>query len=106
MYRPCAVALMLGFASPAAAPGQMPGPIAWTLASGDYTVFGHTDYPPTLILLPRIIYDTARGVDSLRTVDSVRVAALTTTVATGLAAGLAGWPNDLYCGGVSSGAMQ
>src|SRR5262245_1524456 len=104
MYRPSVVLFLLGLASPAAAPGQMPGPSIWTLVSGDFTIFGHTDYTPTLVLLPRIVYDTSRGIDSLRTVDSVRQAS--TRVSNGLAAGLAGWPSDLYCGGVTSGAMQ
>jgi hypothetical protein len=102
MSRPCsALLLLLGLASPGTA--QAPSPTAWTLASGDFTIYGHTNYTPTLLLLPRIVYDTARGVDSARMVDSVRAAAKKPA---GFAAGLTRWPADFYCGGAASAAMQ
>ena len=103
MSRPCSVLLLLlGLASPAAA--QTARPTAWTLASGEFTIYGHTDYTPTLTLLPRIVYDTARGLDSARIVDSVRLAP-TTTLA-GFAAGLSAWPADFYCDGPTSATVQ
>ena len=84
MSRPCsALLLLLGLASPGSA--QSPSPAVWTFASGDFTIYGHTDYTPTVLPIPRIIYDTARGLDSARVVDSVRVAAATPA---GLAAGM------------------
>jgi hypothetical protein len=101
MSRPCvALAVLLGLTGPVA--GQT-APIAWTLASGDYVIYGHTSYTPTFTLLPRIIYDTTRGIDSARVVDSV---ARVRTAVAGLAAGLNAWPEDLYCGGPASGAVQ
>jgi hypothetical protein len=104
MYRLYFILFLLGLASPAAAPAQMLGPSTWTLASGDFTIFGHTEYTPTFVLLPRIVYDTSRRLDSLRTVDSVRLASATVT--NRFAAGLTAWPTDLYCGGIASGTMQ
>ena len=102
MFRPSpALLLLLGFASTGTA--QAPSSAAWTLASGDFTVYGHTEYTPALIPIPRIVYDTARRVDSARVVDSVRMAA---TDPAGFAAGLSGWPAELYCGGVTSAATQ
>ena len=102
MSRPCSVlCLLLGLASPAAP--QAAGPTPWSLASGEFTIYGHTDYTPTLTLRPRIVYDTARGLDSARTVDSVRVAR---TSPGGLAAGMTRWPGGMYCGGAASGTMQ
>lgn len=103
MSRPrCALfLLLLGLASPGAA--QTEGSTGWTLGIGEFTIYGHTDYSPTLILLPRIVYDTTRGLDSARVVDSVRVSG---TNPPGFAAGLSNWPTDLYCGGPSSGAAQ
>src|SRR5438094_2667630 len=102
MYRPRFVLLLLlGLASSAAA--QTARSTAWTLASGDFTIYGHTDYTPTSTLLPRIVYDTARGVDSARVVDSVRLASANLP---GLAAGLSAWPADLYCGGPASASVQ
>ncbi|MGI9040418.1 MAG: hypothetical protein ACR2HK_04815, partial [Gemmatimonadales bacterium] len=102
MSRPrSALFLLLGLASPAAA--QTASLAAWTLASGDFTIYGHTNSTPTVTLRPRIVYDTARGTDSARVVDSVRV---TGTKPAGLAAGLSAWPADHYCGGITSGAMQ
>ena len=59
MSRPHIVALVLGLASPALAPAQMP-PSPWTLASGDFTIFGHTDYSPTLVLIPRDEHELLR----------------------------------------------
>jgi hypothetical protein len=102
MSRPCvALAVLLGLTGPAA--GQTAGPIVWTLASGDYVIYGHTSYTPTVTLLPRIVYDTAHGVDSARVVDSV---ARVRTGLAGLAAGLNAWPEDLYCGGPACGTVQ
>jgi hypothetical protein len=103
MCRPLFVSLLLlGLTRPA--PAQSVDPISWTLASGEFTIFGHTDYSLTLTLLPRIVFDTARGIDSLRTVDSVQVARAAKV--TGFTAGLSSWPADFYCGGVTTGAMQ
>jgi hypothetical protein len=102
MSRSCsALLLLLGLASPGAA--QAPNTAAWTFALGDFTIYGHTNYIPTFVLLPRIVYDTARGVDSARVMDSVRVAA---KKGVGLAAGLTRWPADFYCSGPTSAAMQ
>ncbi|MGH7580683.1 MAG: hypothetical protein ACREM9_10960 [Gemmatimonadales bacterium] len=102
MSRPCsALFLLLGLAGPGAA--QAPSPVAWTLAIGDYTIYGRTTYIPTVTLRPRIVYDTAHGVDSARVVDSVRTAAADHA---GFAAGLSTWPTDAYCGGMMSAAMQ
>ncbi len=102
MSRPCsALLLLLGLASPGAS--QAPNTSAWTLALSDFTIYGHTTYTPKLVLLPRIVYDTARGVDSARVVDSVRAAARNHA---GFAAGLVRWPADFYCGGPTSAAMQ
>lgn len=96
--------LLLGLTRPA--PAQRVDPISWTLASGDFTIFGHTDYTLTVSLLPRIVFDTTRGIDSLRTVDSVRVAAAGPANVNGFTAGLSSWPADFYCGGATTGAMQ
>ena len=102
MSRPCsALLLLLGLASAGAA--QAPNTAPWTLALGDFTVYGHTTYNPTVVLVPRIVYDTAHGVDSARVVDSVRAAAKPSG---GFAAGLSAWPTDSYCGGPVSAAMQ
>jgi hypothetical protein len=103
MSRPCsALLLLLGLASPGAA--QAPSTAAWTLAVGDYTIYGRTTYTPTLVLLPRVVYDTARRVDSARVVDSVRVAAKEEDA--GFAAGLSAWPTGSYCAGPMSATMQ
>ena len=102
MSRPCSVLLLLlGLTSPAAA--QTASPTAWTLASGDFTIYGHTDYTPTSTLRPRIVYDTVRGLDSARIVDSVRLAS---TSLPGLAAGLSAWPAGFYCDGPASATVQ
>lgn len=102
MSRPRVVLfLLLGLTGPSAA--QTASPIAWTLASGDYTIFGHTSYTPTLTLMPRLVYDTAHGVDSARVVDSV---APTRSGIAGFAAGLNAWPEELYCGGLTSATVQ
>jgi hypothetical protein len=94
--------MLVGLASPLAA--QSASTAAWTLASGEFTVYGRTIYTPAVVLVPRIVYDTARRVDSARVVDSVRLAPAAHSA--GLAAGLSGWPADEYCGGVTSAAMQ
>ena len=103
MPRPCpALLLLLGLASPA--PAQTASTAAaWTLASGEFTVHGHTIYRSSVVLVPRLVYDTAHRVDSARVVDSVRPALAHPA---GLAAGFSGWPADLYCGGVPTAAMQ
>jgi hypothetical protein len=102
MFRSCsALLLLLGLASPGAA--QAPNPSAWTLAISDFTIYGHTTYTPRLVLLPRVVYDTAQSVDSARVVDSVRVAE---KKAAGFAVGLSRWPADLYCSGPTSAAAQ
>ena len=102
MFRPSsALLLLLGLAGPGAA--QAPNPAPWTLALGDYTIYGHTRYTPIVVLRPRVVYDTAHGVDSARVVDSVRAAA---KLHAGFAAGLSTWPTDSYCSGPMSAAMQ
>jgi hypothetical protein len=102
MSRPCsALLVLLALASPGAA--QAPGPIAWTLAVGDYTIFGRTTYNPTITLRPRIVFDTLRGYDSTRVVDSVRAAAKPSEA---FAIGLSSWPAESYCSGLMSAAMQ
>ncbi|MBA3260296.1 MAG: hypothetical protein H0T68_12635 [Gemmatimonadales bacterium] len=102
MSRPrSALLLLLGLASPGAA--QSLSTAAWALPSGDFTIYGHTSYSPRFTLLPRIVYDTARGVDSTRVVDSVRV---TATHPAGFAAGMSAWPAERYCGGPTSAATQ
>src|SRR5687768_4529441 len=84
MSRSCSVLLLLlGLASAGAA--QAPNPVPWTLALGAFTIFGHTTYNPTVVLVPRVVYDTAHGLDSARVVDSVRAAAKKSV---GFAAGL------------------
>ncbi|HEY7637000.1 MAG TPA: hypothetical protein VH763_15730 [Gemmatimonadales bacterium] len=102
--------LVLGFTSPGPAPAQTASPIPWTFASGDFTVFGHTEYTVTMTLLPRIVFDTAHRVDSLRTVDSVRIGSTTPpqpkSDTMGFAAGLSSWPANLYCGRLNSGTME
>lgn len=102
MSRPCsALLVLLALASPGAA--QAPGPMAWTLAVGDYTIYGRTTYNPTITLRPRIVFDTLRGYDSTRVVDSVRAAAKPNA---GFAIGLSSWPAESYCSGLMSAAMQ
>lgn len=102
MSRSCpALLVLLGLASPA--PAQTPDPAVWTLALGEYTVFGHTSYNPTVVVRPRIVYDTTAVVDSARVVDSVLVAVRKTA---GLAAGMSAWPENLYCTGPASATME
>jgi hypothetical protein len=100
---PSALLLLLGLTSPGAGAAQTASTISWVLASADTTFYGHTDYIPWLTLIPRTVYDTTRGVDSARVVDSIRVARATLA---GFAAGLSAWPAELYCGGPTSAAMQ
>lgn len=102
MSRPSsATLLLLALASPGAA--QAPTPSVWTLAVGDYTIYGRTTYTPRTVLRPRIVYDTLHGLDSARVVDSVRASA---SPHGGFAAGLSTWPIDAYCSGPMSAAMQ
>ena len=102
MLRPCsALLLLLALASPGAT--QAPNTVAWNLALDDFTIYGHTTYSQTFVLLPRIVYDTARRVDSTQVVDSVRAAAKKDG---GFAAGLTRWPAEFYCSGPTSAAMQ
>jgi hypothetical protein len=96
-------ALLLGLATPLLAQAQAPEPAVWTVASGDYTVYGRTIYTAVRALVPRIVFDTAHRMDSTRVVDSVRAGA---SEHAGLAAGMSAWPADSYCGGPLSGAMQ
>jgi hypothetical protein len=96
-----ALLLLLGLASAGAA--QSPGTAAWTFDLGDYTIHGHTTYNSTLVLIPRIVFDTVRGVDSTRVVDSVALAKKHTA---GFAAGLSAWPTESYCAGPVTAAMQ
>jgi hypothetical protein len=102
MPRPHLTALLL-FALTGPGAAQTPGATAWTVAVGDYLLFGHTEYVRTFRLVPRIVYDTAPALDSSRVVDSVRAAVAESR---GLAAGLSAWPADLYCDGVATGALQ
>ena len=63
VLRPTVVLLSLvGLAS--SAPGQAASTAGWTIAVGEFTIYGHTDYTPTVTLIPRIVFDTARGSDS------------------------------------------
>lgn len=101
MSRPCsALLLVLGVASTGVA--QAPS-TTWTLTLGEYTLYGHTTYDPTVTLVPRLVHDTVHGLDSARTIDSVRAAR---PQQTGFAAGLSAWPTESYCGGMMTGTMQ
>ena len=103
MSRPrAAVLALIGLASPVTGAAQTTT-AGWTVAAGEYTVFGHTLYTNGWVLQPRIVFDSVAKVDSARVVDSVRLAAAKPV---GLAAGLSAWPADLYCDGITSGAMQ
>jgi hypothetical protein len=102
MSRTCSALLML-LALAARGAAQAPGPVAWTLAVGDYTIYGRTSYNPTITLRPRIVFDTLRGYDSTRVVDSVRAAPKT---GAGFAVGLSRWPTEDYCSGLMSAAIQ
>jgi hypothetical protein len=93
--------VLLGIAGRAAA--QAPDQVTWTLAVGEFTVYGTTRYTPTIVLRPRIVFDTAQGLDSTRVVDSVRTAA---DRHAGFAVGLSTWPTRSYCDGPMSAAMQ
>jgi hypothetical protein len=96
-----AMLLLLGLASPGTA--QSPSTADWSIPVGEFTIFGHTDYTPTIVLLPRVVYDTGRGMDSARVVDSVRARAKGST---GFAVGLSAWPPELYCSGPMSATIQ
>ena len=95
--------LLLGLTGPVEGAAQTASTISWVLATADTTIYGHTNYTPTLTLIPRTVYDTSRGLDSARVVDSIRVAR---AAFAGFAAGLSAWPADFYCGGLTSAAMQ
>jgi hypothetical protein len=95
------IALLLGLAGRAA--GQAPEPVTWSLPVGQFTVYGTTTYTPTIVLRPRVVFDTTQGLDSSRVVDSVRTAA---DRHTGFAVGLSTWPTNAYCDGPMSAAMQ
>lgn len=97
--------LVLLAATPGPTGAQSATTAGWTIASGDYTIYGHTDYIPAILVLPRLVWDTTQGLDSARVVDSVRTIQKPVLRA-GLAAGLSQWPEDLYCSGPSSAAMQ
>ncbi len=94
---------LLGLAGSAA--GQASSTLGWTIAVGEFTIYGHTDYIPTITLIPRIVFDTARGTDSARVVDSVR-ATPTPAGTAGFAAGMSQWPAASYCAGPASAATQ
>jgi hypothetical protein len=104
MSRPTFV-LFIGLlaATPGRTGAQSATAAAWSIASGEYTIYGHTDYTPTLVVLPRLVWDTTRALDSARTVDSVRT---TPAPPMAFAAGLSGWPADYYCSGPTTGALQ
>jgi hypothetical protein len=102
MFRPCSTLLVvLVIAEPGGA--QAPSTAAWNLAVGDYTIHGHTTYTPSVSLLPRIVFDTARGIDSARFVDSVTASRVP---AAGFAAGLSAWPESFYCAGPATATIQ
>ncbi len=104
MLRPGLVLLpLIGLAGSAA--GQAANTVGWTIAVGEFTVYGHTDYTPTITLIPRIVFDTARGSDSARMVDSVRATPVPSG-SVGFAAGMSQWPEASYCAGPTSAAMQ
>jgi hypothetical protein len=98
-----AVLLLLGAATPLTAQAPAPEAAAWTLASGDYTVYGRTIYTPVRTIVPRLVFDTTHRMDSTRVVDSVRAIP---SAHAGLAAGMSAWPADSYCDGPLSGSMQ
>ena len=103
MSRTCVALLLLGLASPAVATATGTAtPASWTLVSGDSTIDGRT---AVFNLVPRVVRDTAEGVDSPRVVDRVR-ATVSGPVPVGLAAGLANWPTSMYCDGTASAAVQ
>ncbi|HYC32163.1 MAG TPA: hypothetical protein VEB59_07705, partial [Gemmatimonadales bacterium] len=79
--------LLLGVATSLNVRAQAPAPdpVTWTLASGDYTVYGRTIYTAVPTLVPRIVLDTTHRLDSTRVVDSVRAIA---SAHAGLAAGM------------------
>ncbi len=81
---------------------QTATPVEWSYDLGDFTIFGHTTYNESVLLLPRVVYDTSRGLDSARVVDSVRAGA---AVPAGLAAGLNQWPADRFCAGPVSATV-
>jgi len=108
MSRPAVVvpALLASLAAgtavrPTPAVAQSATPIEWSYDLGDFTIFGHTTYNETVLLLPRVVYDTSRALDSARVVDSIRAGA----VRGGLAAGLNQWPTDRFCLGPVSATM-
>jgi hypothetical protein len=82
---------------------QAPPPVAWVVTVGDSIYYGHTEYHDTVAVVERIVYDSVARRDSLRTVDSVRVA---WRLPVGLAAGLSAWPAERYCDGPASGTVQ
>ena len=104
MSRPSVALLLLGLASPGLA--QTASPAVWTLASGEFTVYGHTDHVPVLSLVPRIVWDTSHAVASARVIDSVRRPAPGGPRPVGLAAGLSNWPASNYCDGEVSATVQ
>jgi hypothetical protein len=107
MLRPTVVLLsLLGLAS--SAPGQAANTSGWTIAVGEFTIYGHTDYTPTITLIPRVVFDTARGSDSTRVVDSVRAtpAPPSPSGTLGFAAGMSQWPEASYCAGPTTAATQ
>ena len=85
--------LVLLAATPGPTRAQSATTAGWTIASGDYTIYGHTDYTPAILVLPRLVWDTTRGLDSARVVDSVR-SVQKPVLRAGLAAGLSRWPED------------
>jgi hypothetical protein len=94
--------IVLLAATPGRTGAQSATTAGWTIASGEYTIYGHTDYSPTLVILPRLVWDTTRALDSARTVDSVRT---TPALAAVFAAGLIDWPADSYCSGPTTGVL-
>jgi hypothetical protein len=106
MSRTAVVAVVMlnlgGPVAPVRTAAQSTAPVSWSYDLDAYTIYGHTTYRERLVLLPRVVYDTARTTDSARVVDSVRATVL---VPTGLAAGLSQWPTDRLCAGPTSATV-
>jgi hypothetical protein len=64
------IALLLGPAGRAA--GQAREPVTWSLPVGQFTVCGTTTYTHTIVLRPRVVFDTTQGLDSSRVAEECR----------------------------------
>ena len=62
MSRSTSVLLLVLLAATSGPTGAQSATTAgWTIASGDYTIYGHTDYIPAILVLPRLAWDTTHG---------------------------------------------